>query len=227
MKPTIIIVGADKGGVGKTTITRVLLDYLKDNGIQPTVFDTEGALSKFYPYAKVIDIEKFEGQMQVFETMDKPGIRVVDMKAGVLSKTIKAMGNAGLLAKATQGETDFIVLHILGSDTQSMGEIVDTNVLLSEGAKHYLVENQASDGHFFRWNPEGRKALMQLVKPNAELVVPHLDSMATEDVDLKKMSYANYIKNADKKNNDWLVRNVQAWRAKIYKELDKIGLVGG
>ena len=31
MKPTVFIVGADKGGVGKTTITRTLLDYLSAN----------------------------------------------------------------------------------------------------------------------------------------------------------------------------------------------------
>jgi cellulose biosynthesis protein BcsQ len=27
MKPTIILVGADKGGVGKTTLSRALLDF--------------------------------------------------------------------------------------------------------------------------------------------------------------------------------------------------------
>ena len=26
-KPTVIVVGADKGGVGKTTVARTLLDY--------------------------------------------------------------------------------------------------------------------------------------------------------------------------------------------------------
>jgi hypothetical protein len=37
--PTVIIVGADKGGVGKTTVTRVLLDYLHSNGsiIAPSI----------------------------------------------------------------------------------------------------------------------------------------------------------------------------------------------
>ena len=27
MKPTLILVGADKGGVGKTTVSRALLDF--------------------------------------------------------------------------------------------------------------------------------------------------------------------------------------------------------
>ena len=28
MKPVVLMVGADKGGVGKTTVTRTVLDYL-------------------------------------------------------------------------------------------------------------------------------------------------------------------------------------------------------
>jgi hypothetical protein len=30
-KPAVILVGADKGGVGKTTVSRALLDYLFHN----------------------------------------------------------------------------------------------------------------------------------------------------------------------------------------------------
>ena len=33
MTPTVFIVGADKGGVGKTTVSRLLLDYFFANGI--------------------------------------------------------------------------------------------------------------------------------------------------------------------------------------------------
>ena len=32
MKPVVLLIGADKGGVGKTTIARTVLDYLAANG---------------------------------------------------------------------------------------------------------------------------------------------------------------------------------------------------
>jgi cellulose biosynthesis protein BcsQ len=32
-KPVVIVVGADKGGVGKTTVSRTLLDYFDANSI--------------------------------------------------------------------------------------------------------------------------------------------------------------------------------------------------
>ena len=33
-KPAVIVVGADKGGVGKTTVSRTLLDYFSANNVQ-------------------------------------------------------------------------------------------------------------------------------------------------------------------------------------------------
>jgi septum formation inhibitor-activating ATPase MinD len=34
-KPVVIVVGADKGGVGKTTVARTLLDYFSANNVPP------------------------------------------------------------------------------------------------------------------------------------------------------------------------------------------------
>ena len=60
MKPTLILVGADKGGVGKTTVSRALLDFFARKNILTRAFDTEnprGTLKRFYPgLAEIIDL---------------------------------------------------------------------------------------------------------------------------------------------------------------------------
>src|SRR5208283_4426973 len=51
-KPAIIVVGADKGGVGKTTVARTLLDYFTAHHVPTRAFDTEapkGTLKRFHP----------------------------------------------------------------------------------------------------------------------------------------------------------------------------------
>src|SRR5471032_1677793 len=51
MKPAVILVGADKGGVGKTTVARALADYLTGKNITTRAFDTEsprGTLKRFH-----------------------------------------------------------------------------------------------------------------------------------------------------------------------------------
>ena len=51
-KPAVVVVGADKGGVGKTTVSRTLLDYFSANNVPTRAFDTEhprGTLKRFHP----------------------------------------------------------------------------------------------------------------------------------------------------------------------------------
>lgn len=228
MIPTLILVGADKGGVGKTTITRILLDYLKDKGARPSVYDTEGALRRFYSYAKPVDIETVAGQMEIFDAVPTAGLTVVDMKAGSLSPTLRAMRNAGKLDKTDQGKERLVILHVLGSNKQSMEEIVDTHALLAEGGEHVLIENHAAkDGTFFKWHDDTRKSFFQFVTPAAQFEVPHLDTLASEDVDRCGSSFAGYIKNAgEKKHSDYLSRIVRHWRDLSYPRFDELKLVG-
>ena len=59
-KPAVVLIGADKGGVGKTTVARTLLDYFAHYGVRPRAFDTEspkGTLKRFHPdVTDVVDI---------------------------------------------------------------------------------------------------------------------------------------------------------------------------
>ncbi len=51
-QPAVVLIGADKGGVGKTTVARTLLDYLARHQVRTRAFDTEiprGTLKRFYP----------------------------------------------------------------------------------------------------------------------------------------------------------------------------------
>ena len=58
--PTVVLVGADKGGVGKTIVARTLLDYLEAKKVPARAFDTEapkGTLKRFHPdRTDVVDV---------------------------------------------------------------------------------------------------------------------------------------------------------------------------
>src|SRR3984893_5731602 len=58
-KPALILVGADKGGVGKTTIARTLLYYFTAHHVPTRAFDSEspkGTLKRFHPdVADIVD----------------------------------------------------------------------------------------------------------------------------------------------------------------------------
>src|SRR5260221_1977660 len=72
-KPVVIVVGADKGGVGKTTVARTLLDYFVANNVPTRAFDTEaprGTLRRFHSHlARVVDVTMVPGPMKAFDTL--------------------------------------------------------------------------------------------------------------------------------------------------------------
>jgi hypothetical protein len=200
MAPLVIIVGSDKGGVGKTMIARALLDFLKDKGVRPSVFDTEpdpGVLRRFYKYAKPVDVGAVRGQMEVFDEVASAGYTFVDIKAGGLSKVLTAMRDAGLLKDVHAGKMRMIVVHVLGSTEASLREIEAAGAVLATGGEHVLVKNHATDGQFFEWDKEIYNSFF---KPGRLLIdIPHLDGMACDAVDQRATSFNDYI--ADESNS--------------------------
>jgi cellulose biosynthesis protein BcsQ len=47
-KPAVVLIGGDKGGVGKTTVARTLLDYFAHQQLRVRAFDT-ARLSRWRP----------------------------------------------------------------------------------------------------------------------------------------------------------------------------------
>ena len=96
-KPTVIIVGADKGGVGKTTVARTLLDYFGAHGSPPAPSTPRlraarsSASIRMRPRSSTSDL--VADQMKIFDTLnaaDMP-VTVIDVRAGLLSQTLRAL----------------------------------------------------------------------------------------------------------------------------------------
>src|SRR5262245_838341 len=137
-KPAVILVGADKGGVGKTTVARTLLDYFASRKIPTRAFDTEwprGTLKRFYPErTDVVDISSVPDQMKIFDTFSNSDalITLIDIRSGLLSPTLAALRDIGFLDAAKDGQLTLAVFHILGPSIASLDEIAETASLVSD-----------------------------------------------------------------------------------------------
>src|ERR1700730_15078965 len=131
-KPAVIIVGADKGGVGKTTVARTLLDYFIAHQVPTRAFDTEsprGTLKRFHPdVTEVVDMTLIADQMKIFDTLNsaQASVTVIDVRAGLMSPTLKALRDIGFIEAAKKGQITFAVFHILGPSIASLDEINET-----------------------------------------------------------------------------------------------------
>jgi hypothetical protein len=234
-KPTVLIVGADKGGVGKTTVARTLIDYLTAHEIPTRAFDTEapkGTLKRFHPAAtEIVDINLVSDQMKIFDTLSAPeaSVTVIDVRAGLMAQTLRALRDFGFIDAARKGQINFAVFHVLGPSIASLDEIADTAAVLGD-AKYFMVKNFINNTHFFEWDAETHSHYFNKVKDAVEITIPKLDEMATEQVDLASVPFVTFI--ANKKRNgepaaySFVLRGyVRHWLGNIWAEFDRIRLI--
>ena len=134
LKPTLLIVGAQKGGVGKTTIARLLLHWLEENRRAHIAFDTEtplGSLIRFHDdKTELADITEVPAQMRIFDAVagDRSGSTfVVDLRAGYLYAILDLLTDLRILRDAQDGAFDIVFLHIMGGSTESIREVGGTS----------------------------------------------------------------------------------------------------
>jgi hypothetical protein len=233
-KPTVILVGADKGGVGKTTVARTLLDYFGAHQTPVRAFDTEsprGTLKRFHPdVTEVVDMTEVADQMKIFDTLGSAPaqVTVIDVRAGLLSSTLQALSDIGFLESAKKGQITFAVFHILGPSIASLNEIAETAKFVGD-ANYFLVKNRINDTTFFEWDPKTYNSYFKQIKGASEISIPKLNEMACEQVEVASQPFVSFIANKDAKgqtaNYSFVLRGyVRHWLGNVWSEFDRVKL---
>ena len=237
-KPTVVVVGADKGGVGKTTVSRTLLDYFTAHHVPTRAFDTEspkGTLKRFHPdVTDVVDVTSVSDQMRIFDTLSETSVTVIDVRAGLLSPTLRALRDIGFLDAVKRGQLTFLVFHILGSSIASLNEIEDTTTFMSD-ASYFLVKNFINNTSFFEWDQATHSSYFRRHKDAVAITIPKLNEMAFEQMELASVSFLTFVANKGTKgeaaNYSFVLRGyVRHWLGNVWSEYDRIKLndiVGG
>ncbi len=233
-KPAVILVGADKGGVGKTTVTRTLLDYFVAHNVPTRAFDTEsprGTLKRFHPdVTEVVDVTTIPDQMKIFDTLAEAEakVTVIDVRAGLLSATLRALRDIGFLDIVKKGQVTFSVFHILGPSIASLDEIAETAAFVGD-AKYFLVKNHVNNTPFFEWDPATYDSYFNKIKDAVEISIPHLNEMACEQVELASVPFLTFVANKNAKGDtaaySFVLRGyVRHWLGNVWGEYDRVKL---
>ena len=234
-KPAVVLIGADKGGVGKTTVARTLLDYFADRRVRARAFDTEvpkGTLKRFHPdVTDIVDINRVPDQMRIFDSVNstEASVSLIDVRAGLLSPTLQALRNIGFIEAAKKGHITFLVFHILGPSIASLDEIMGTAAYLGD-AKYFMVKNFINNTHFFEWDEATHAAYFKRLPNALEMTIPKLPEMAAEQVDLASVPFATFIANKKKSGESasysFVLRGyVRHWLDTVWAEYDRLSLI--
>ena len=235
MKPTLILVGADKGGVGKTTVSRALLDFFARKNVLTRAFDTEnprGSLKRFYPaITEVIDLENVAHQMKVLDTLETANVPVtlVDLKAGGLSYALDVFDRIGVLEAARSGQFTLGLFHIIGSSIASLDEIGEIAKYLN-GVEYVVARNFINETNFFEWDETTTRKYFSANQKAHEIDIPKLNEMAYEQVDVAGVTFKDFIDNrtADGQAGkfSFVLRGyVRKWCSEIDEEFARVKMI--
>ena len=233
-KPVVLIVGADKGGVGKTTVSRTLLDYFGARNVATRAFDTEsprGTLKRFHPdVTDVVDVTSVPDQMRIFDTLTSSNalVTIIDVRAGLLSTTLRALRDIGFLESAKRGQITLGVFHIVGPSIASLDEIAEIAPFVVDG-KYYLVKNFINNTSFFEWDQGTYDSYFKKIRDAVDITIPKLNEMAYEQCELASVPFVTFIANkgpqGEAANYSFVLRGyVRHWLGNVWAEFDRVRL---
>jgi hypothetical protein len=122
----IHFIGGEKGGVGKSLVSRLLAQYMIDRQIPFLGFDTDrshGALMRFYAgYASPALVDRYEALDTIVEAaIAEPGRRVlVDLAAQTHDFLVNWMDESGVLDLAEESSVAVRYWHVMDAGKDSV-----------------------------------------------------------------------------------------------------------
>jgi MinD superfamily P-loop ATPase len=161
---TIHFIGGEKGGVGKSLVSRVLAQYLIDHQLPFIGFDSDrshGALLRFYAgYASPVIADRFEALDAIMESaVEQPGRRVlVDLAAQTHAPLVKWIDESGVLDLADVSGVSLHYWHVMDAGKDSVDLLRRLLDQFGMRLRYVLVKNQIRGEDFSQLEQSGEQA---------------------------------------------------------------------
>ncbi|CAA9890818.1 conserved hypothetical protein [Candidatus Methylobacter favarea] len=229
---TIHFIGGEKGGVGKSVVARVLAQYMIDNEIPFTGFDTDrshGALLRFYSdYASPTIIDNYQSLDAIMETASaNPEQRIlVDLAAQTHHPLEQWIDESGVLELADELGISLCYWNVMDSGKDCVDLL---NKLLDQYGTNFnyiVVRNQLRDDNFTILETSGVKD--RALAFGAKIItLKKLHAPVMTKIDGNSSSFwAAKNKDTDNLNALGLLerQRVKIWLRHAYSEIESVGL---
>jgi hypothetical protein len=231
MTTNIHFIGGEKGGVGKSLMSRVLAQYLIDHELPFLGFDTDrshGALMRFYAgFASPVAVDKVESLDAIVEAaVDQPGRRIlVDLAAQTHDPLATWMEEAGVISLADELGMKLFYWHVMDAGKDSVDLLRRLLDRFGTGLNYVLVRNQVRGSDFSVLEQSGEQA--RAIGMGAHVVsVKRLHESVIQKIDNSSSSFWK-AKSADKDASGLGLmdrQRVKMWLRDVYREIDEVGV---
>jgi len=225
-KPRLILTHGEKGGVGKTTVARVIADYLRSRETPFRAFDAEGGtgqLLRFYPAeTTAVDVSNAANVAPILDYLmdgSAKNLALVDLGARSGEDLRNWLYRGGALEEAADNRLGLTVVYVLGGAIDSVGHLKECFAALGPDVRYVIVKNLGVASRFEVY--DGSKIRAELLRAGAsEIVFPPLDSTVYQSVDKASISFADFAENQGGRFSYTERRYCRSWLRDCYTALD-------
>ncbi len=227
----IHFIGGEKGGVGKSLMSRLLAQYFIDHEMPFLGFDTDrshGALMRFYSgFASPVTVDKVESLDAIVEAaVDQPGRRIlVDLAAQTHDALAGWMDDAGVIGLADELGMKLHYWHVMDTGRDSADLLRRLLDRFGTGLSYVLVRNQVRGNDFAALEQSGEQA--RAVGLGAHVVsVKKLSESILARIDNTSSSFWKAT-SGDKDGGGFGLmdrQRVKMWLRDVYREIDEVGV---
>lgn len=190
----IHLIGGEKGGVGKSLVSRLLAQYMIDRQMPFMGFDTDrshGALMRFYAgYASPIQIDRYEMLDHIIEAaVEEPERRVlVDLAAQTYEPLKRWIDESGVLEVAAETGVTLNYWHVMDNGRDAVDLLSKLLDELGDKVQHVIVRNQLR-GDDFKLLDHSPALAQSLALRARTMTVKHLNDGVMHKIDATNSSF--------------------------------------
>ena len=224
----IHFIGGEKGGVGKSLVSRILAQYLIDHKRSFLGFDTDrshGALMRFYAgYASPVVVDSYESLDAIVEAAAAEPNRniLVDLAAQTQDALTKWMDESGLIELSSEMGLGLTYWHVMDSGRDSVDLLKKLLDRFGSRLNYVLVQNHIRGDNFDILEASGEKKRAQAL--HARIIsIKRLHEASMIKIDSHSSSFWSATQSNDAHALGILERQrVKMWLKHAYTEIDTL-----
>ena len=228
--PLIHFIGGEKGGVGKSVVSRLLAQYYIDRKRPFSAFDADlshGAMLRYYAdFTTAIDPTDFESLDQLAESAVESGNDAIVDLAAQTARPINAwMEASGFPEMGKELGLEVVLWHVMDDGYDSQRLLGETLKKHAKNFRYVVVRNHGRGADFEPFNKSGECKWAQ--RFGAEFIdLPALTPSTMSKIDRRSASFwaaVNGLNNEGKALLSLMERQrVKTWITQVYQAFDQL-----
>lgn len=227
-KPRLILTHGEKGGVGKTTVARLVADFLVSRDAAFRAFDAEGAagqLLRFHPaQTSAVEVDKAATIAPVLDFLmdgNPKRLALVDLGARSGEDLKDWLYKGGALEEAENNQLGITVVYVVGGAVDSVGHLKECFAALGNEVEYVIVKNYGVAEKFDVYDASNiRKDL--LAAGAKEISIPALDGTVYQSVDKASVAFSAFCEGQGTDAGYTEKRYCRTWLRECFAALEEV-----